>query len=70
MENFHDSVQVLVGRGGIQVKDEEHLVRVMAELLSRPESIDALGALAQAAVRQVSGASDRNVEALAALVAA
>ncbi|MDP2271527.1 MAG: 3-deoxy-D-manno-octulosonic acid transferase [Archangium sp.] len=68
MENFHDSVQVLVGRGGIQVKDEEHLVRVMSDLFSRPESIDSLGALARNAVNQISGASDRNVEALAELV--
>ncbi len=68
MENFHDSVQVLVGRGGIQVKDEEHLVRVMSDLLSRPESIDSLGALASSAVRQISGASDRNVDALSALL--
>lgn len=68
MENFHDSVQVLVGRGGIQVKDVDHLVRVMNELLGRPESIDSLGSLARSAVRQISGASDRNVDALAALV--
>jgi 3-deoxy-D-manno-octulosonic-acid transferase len=70
MENFHDSVQVLVGRGGIQVKDPEHLTRVMSDLLLRPESIDSLGTLASNAVRQVSGASDRNVAALAALVSA
>jgi 3-deoxy-D-manno-octulosonic-acid transferase len=68
MENFHDSVQVLVGRGGIQVKDEEQLARVMAELLGRPESLESLGALARNAVSQISGASDRNVEALAMLV--
>lgn len=68
MDNFHDSVQVLVGRGGIQVKDAEHLARVIAELLSRPESLASLGALAFSAVRQVSGASDRNVEAMARLV--
>jgi 3-deoxy-D-manno-octulosonic-acid transferase len=61
-------VQVLVGRGGIQVKDVSHLVRVMAELLARPESIASLGELARAAVRTVSGASERNVEALARLV--
>lgn len=69
MENFRDSVQVLVGRGGIQVNDAEHLWRVMSDLLARPDSIDALGELARNAVRQVSGASDRNVEALARLVA-
>lgn len=69
MENFRDSVQVLVGRGGIQVNDVEHLVRVMSELLSRPDSIESLGTLAHHAVRQISGASDRNVDALAALLA-
>jgi 3-deoxy-D-manno-octulosonic-acid transferase len=70
MENFRDSVQVLVGRGGIQVNDVEHLVRVMSELLTRPDSIESLGTLAHNAVRQISGASDRNVEALAALLPA
>lgn len=70
MENFHDSVQVLVGRGGIQVKDPEHLARVMLELLSRPDSLESLGTLARNAVSQISGASDRNVEALARLVSA
>jgi 3-deoxy-D-manno-octulosonic-acid transferase len=68
MENFRDSVQVLVGRGGIQVNDAEHLERVVGELLARPDRCRALGELARGAVRQVSGASDRNVEALARLV--
>lgn len=68
MENFRDSVQVLVGRGGIQVKDVEQLVRVMTELFARPESLASLGELARTTVRQISGASDRNVEALAKLV--
>jgi 3-deoxy-D-manno-octulosonic-acid transferase len=68
MENFRDSVQVLVGRGGIQVKDAEQLAKVMAELLARPESLRALGELARQTVQAISGASDRNVEALARLV--
>jgi 3-deoxy-D-manno-octulosonic-acid transferase len=68
MENFHDSVQVLVGRGGIQVPDPEALERVLSELLARPEAIASLGELARAAVRQVSGASARNVEQMAALL--
>jgi 3-deoxy-D-manno-octulosonic-acid transferase len=69
MDNFHDSVQALVGRGGIQVKDPDHLYRVLSELLSRPETIGALGELAQAAVRQISGASSRNVDHLERLLA-
>jgi 3-deoxy-D-manno-octulosonic-acid transferase len=68
MENFHDSVQVLVGRGGIQVNDPDHLHRVVHELLSRPETVASLGELARSAVRQVSGASARNVEHLARLL--
>lgn len=70
MENFRDSVQVLVGRGGIQVNDPDHLHRVIADLLSRPETIAALGELARSAVRQVSGASGRNVEHLSRLIRA
>jgi 3-deoxy-D-manno-octulosonic-acid transferase len=68
MENFRDSVQVLVGRGGIQVNDADHLHRVVSELLSQPEELKSLGALAQGAVRQVSGASARNVDCLVALL--
>ncbi|ATB32541.1 3-deoxy-D-manno-octulosonic acid transferase [Melittangium boletus] len=65
MENFQDSVQVLVGRGGIQVNDAEHLYRVVSELLSKPETVASLGELARATVRQVSGASQRNVDHMA-----
>jgi 3-deoxy-D-manno-octulosonic-acid transferase len=68
MENFHDSVQVLVGRGGIQVNDPEHLFRVVSELLARPENLASLGELAQSAVRQVSGASQRNVAQMSRLL--
>ncbi|MBX5481813.1 MAG: 3-deoxy-D-manno-octulosonic acid transferase [Myxococcaceae bacterium] len=70
MENFHDSVQVLVGRGGIQVHDPDQLYRILHELLSRPETIASLGELARQAVLQVSGASARNVEQMARLLRA
>ncbi|WNG25776.1 3-deoxy-D-manno-octulosonic acid transferase [Cystobacter fuscus] len=69
MENFQDSVQVLVGRGGIQVNDAEHLYRVMSELLQKPENVTSLGVLARTTVRQVSGASQRNVEHMARVLA-
>ncbi|MFL5355671.1 3-deoxy-D-manno-octulosonic acid transferase [Archangium sp.] len=65
MENFRDSVQVLVGRGGLQVKDAEQLYRVMSELLAKPETVTSLGELARGTVRQISGASQRNVEHMA-----
>ncbi|MBM7117534.1 3-deoxy-D-manno-octulosonic acid transferase [Archangium primigenium] len=70
MENFQDSVQVLVGRGGIQVNDAEHLYRVMSELLAKPETVVSLGELARMTVRQVSGASQRNVEHMARVLGA
>jgi 3-deoxy-D-manno-octulosonic-acid transferase len=68
MENFHDSVQVLVGRGAIQVNDAEHLFRVLKDLLARPEKIAELGEMASAAVSSVRGASARNVELMARLL--
>ena len=70
MQNFQDAVQVLVGRGGIQVNDEEHLVRVMRDLLARPDSIESVGKLARETVLQVSGASDRNVDLMVKLLEA
>lgn len=68
MENFRDSVGVLVGRGGLQVKDPDNLFKVLSELFSRPDTIESLGELARKAVRQVSGASERNVAAMAKLL--
>jgi len=68
MENFRDSVQVLLGRGGIQVADAEQLYRVLSELLARPDVIEDLGRLALQSVRQVSGASQRNVDLVSRLL--
>jgi 3-deoxy-D-manno-octulosonic-acid transferase len=62
MENFKDSLQVLVGRGGIQVATPEQLLKVAQELLARPDKIAELGELARQAVSQIRGASRRNVE--------
>jgi 3-deoxy-D-manno-octulosonic-acid transferase len=68
MENFSDSVQVLLGRGGIQVADVEHFEALLSDLLARPEACAQLGELAAQAVRQVSGASQRNVDLVARLL--
>ena len=68
MENFRDSVQVLLGRGGIQVADAEQLYKVLSELLGRPDVLANLGNLAAQSVRQVSGASQRNVDLVARLL--
>jgi 3-deoxy-D-manno-octulosonic-acid transferase len=62
MENFKDSVQVLQGRGGIQVGAPEQLLKIADELLSRPDQLAELGALARRSVSAIRGASARNVE--------
>jgi 3-deoxy-D-manno-octulosonic-acid transferase len=62
MENFKDSVQVLQGRGGIQVASPEQLLKVAEELISRPDQLAELGALARGSVTSIRGASARNVE--------
>ena len=61
MENFQDSVQVLLGRGGIQVADAEQLFRVLTSCSRAPDKLAELGALARRAVTAIRGASARNV---------
>ena len=68
MENFQDSVQVLVGRGGLQVKDPIALLRLMRDLLARPDEIRKLGELAREAVSSVRGASARDARLIAELL--
>jgi 3-deoxy-D-manno-octulosonic-acid transferase len=68
MENFQDSVQVLVGRGGLQVKDAIALLRLMRDLLARPEEVRKLGELAREAVSSVRGASARDARLIAELL--
>ena len=68
MENFADSVQVLVGRGGLQVKNPVALLKLMRELLARPDEIRKLGELAREAVSSVRGASARDARLIADLL--
>jgi 3-deoxy-D-manno-octulosonic-acid transferase len=67
MDNFRDSVQVLEGRGGIQVRDAEELFQKLSDLLAHPDKVTTLGEQARAVVGQISGASRRNVEHMARL---
>jgi 3-deoxy-D-manno-octulosonic-acid transferase len=62
MENFKDSVQVLQGRGGLQVATPDQLLKVADELLSRPDQLEELGVLARRSVTSIRGASARNVD--------
>lgn len=64
MDNFRDSVRLLVGRGGIQVNGPDHLFTVMDELLAKPDELKSLGNLAFKTVSSIRGASQRNVDAM------
>ena len=68
MHNFADSVQVLLGRGGIQVANGEQLYRVMADLLAHPAHRQELGDTAHAQVGNVRGAAQRNALLIGALL--
>ncbi len=68
MENFKDSVQVLQGRGGIQVATPEKLFKVADELLQRPDQVKELGTLARRSVGAIRGASARNVDHLISML--
>ena len=68
MENFKDSVQVLQGRGGLQVSNPDQLYKVADELLSRPDQLEELGRLARRAVSAIRGASARNVDHMLAML--
>jgi 3-deoxy-D-manno-octulosonic-acid transferase len=68
MENFKDSVQVLQGRGGIQVASPAQLFKVTDELLRRPDLVKELGTMARRAVSTIRGASARNVDHLLSIL--
>ena len=68
MENFVDSVGVLVGRGGLQVKSPAALERLLRDLLARPGELEKLGRMARDATAQVRGASVRDAELIAGLL--
>jgi 3-deoxy-D-manno-octulosonic-acid transferase len=70
MQNFADSVQVLLGRGGIQVATPLQLQRVMLDLLHRPEHCQELGAMARHRVGAIRGAAAQNATRIVALLAA
>lgn len=67
MANFRDSVEVLLGRGGIQVQTPAQLEKVARELLGRPDELRHLGEMARAAVQKARGASARNAELILGL---
>ena len=68
MHNFADSVQVLLGRGGIQVANSDQLYRVMADLLEHPNHRQELGEIARTQVSCARGAAQRNAHLIGSLI--
>lgn len=64
MSNFADSLEVLQGRGGIQLGSFHELEQVLRSLLEREGECERLGRIAQASVRKFSGASARDADIL------
>jgi len=64
MENFRDSVKVLLGRGGIQVSDFSRFERVLSDLLSDRREIEKLGRMARESVTAVQGASQADTDVI------
>lgn len=69
MENFSAIAQALLdAQAARQVRTGEELVRVFAELLAAPVEAQAMGARAQALVRQVQGVAKRTADQLQPLI--
>ena len=68
MHNFADSVQVLLGRGGIQVASPDQLERILKDLLEREPRRRELGELARAQALSSRGAAQRNAELIARIL--
>ncbi len=62
MSNVEDSVQLLLGRGGLQVSGPDQLERVLDELLSDSIKREQLGKKAAVQARSVQGAAQKNAE--------
>lgn len=69
MHNFDDAVEVLLGRGGIQVQSPRQLKRVLLDLLNRDDHRRELGEHARVQVSRISGAAARNAERIVSLLA-
>ena len=69
MKNFAEAVELLRGHGGIPLAGADQLVDAVAALLADPARCAELGELASAAVSSGRGASARNAEHLARVLA-
>ncbi|MCK4649228.1 3-deoxy-D-manno-octulosonic acid transferase, partial [bacterium] len=69
MHNFVESARLLEeGGGGIQIRDEEELLRNILDLLENSEKKEGMGRKAQEIVKRHQGASERTVELVGRLL--
>lgn len=68
MSNVEDSVQLLLGRGGLQISCPDQLERVLDRLLGDSEKCLQLGEKAALQARSVQGAAKQNATHIAALL--
>ena len=66
--NFAEPVRLLLGRGGIQVRDAAQLAEVLGDLLGKPATLLRQGQLARETVASLVGATEANVRHLLRLV--
>ena len=64
MDNFSDAVQLLLGRGGIQVNNQEQLRNILLELLVNEKEMQQLGLLAQKNIQHLKGVAAKNAQKL------
>ncbi|MBU4310223.1 3-deoxy-D-manno-octulosonic acid transferase [bacterium] len=68
MHNFVESARLLIeGKGGIQARDREELLKNILDLLKNPEKREKTGKRAQEIVKRHQGASERTVELIGKL---
>ena len=71
MGNFPEASEALLAGGGaVQVTDPELLCETLERLLSDPQACRALGTLGRRAVLEERGATERNADLVAGVVAA
>lgn len=68
MDNFADSVALLMGRGGIMTSNKEQLLAVMSDLLPKAERLRVLGEMARRSVMGTGGATGLNVDLILGLI--
>ena len=64
MDNFSDAVQLLLGRGGIQVNNQEQLRNILLELLPNEKEMQQLGLQAQKNIQHLKGVAAKNAQML------